>query len=233
MQARAGALGDLPAQALPLRDVTVHADHAAPVRVPVGPVARAGRRSTMLISQVAIVPDGDATAAAQSLLRDMFCPAIGVPVATAQSVEWASLFRVQQGTTATRILFAGSARMRLGRAAPAVLFALPAVQSLGWRQASGLSISYRGGPLAVPGRFRSGPRAGDRAPDVACVRAGGSSTTLLETVAGGRWVLLVGDRAVAARLLPVTVNPTPLTPDALAGYVRAVLAQPGYGPRST
>ncbi|MBV8542703.1 MAG: FAD-dependent monooxygenase [Pseudonocardiales bacterium] len=68
----------------------------------------------------------------------------------------------------------------------------PKTQNLLWRNASQLGIHYRGGPLATkPKRFSSGPRPGERVPDIACRHTDGTPTLLHEAL-NGRWALLTG-----------------------------------------
>jgi 4,5-epoxidase len=68
----------------------------------------------------------------------------------------------------------------------------PKAQNFLWRNASQLGIHYRGGPLATkPGRFSSGPRPGERVPDMACQHTDGILTQLHEAL-NGRWALLAG-----------------------------------------
>jgi 4,5-epoxidase len=68
----------------------------------------------------------------------------------------------------------------------------PRAQNFLWRNASQLGIHYRGGPLAAkPERFSSGPRPGERVPDIACRHADGTPTQLHEAL-NGRWALLAG-----------------------------------------
>lgn len=66
------------------------------------------------------------------------------------------------------------------------------VQQLIWEQASQLKVSYRRGPLARKMRWPvvTGPRAGDRVPDVICRRPDGSPARLHAEL-GRRWVLVV------------------------------------------
>jgi 4,5-epoxidase len=66
----------------------------------------------------------------------------------------------------------------------------PKTQNFIWRNSSQLGIHYRGGPLATkPGRFSSGPRPGERVPDIACQHTDGTPTRLHEAL-NGRWALL-------------------------------------------
>ncbi|WP_431897656.1 FAD-dependent monooxygenase [Nonomuraea sp. bgisy101] len=74
---------------------------------------------------------------------------------------------------------------------------LPAVQRKLLQVSSQLGISYRGGPLA-PRSHGSGPRPGDRMPDIRCRRRDGGETTLHAAI-GGRWAVLAGDEDEAAR----------------------------------
>ncbi|MDR8413797.1 FAD-dependent monooxygenase [Nonomuraea sp. 3-1Str] len=76
---------------------------------------------------------------------------------------------------------------------------LQAVQRRLWLAASQLGISYRGGPLAPETHWwTSGPRPGDRMPDIRCLDAAGGEVTLHAAVLG-RWVVLAADRRVADR----------------------------------
>jgi 4,5-epoxidase len=66
----------------------------------------------------------------------------------------------------------------------------PKTQNFVWRNSSQLGLHYRGGPLATkPGRFFSGPRPGERVPDIACQHTDGTPTQLHEAL-NGRWALL-------------------------------------------
>jgi 4,5-epoxidase len=68
----------------------------------------------------------------------------------------------------------------------------PKAQNFLWRNASQLGIHYRGGPLATkPQWFSSGPRPGERVPDIACQHTDGTPTPLHEAL-HGRWALLTG-----------------------------------------
>lgn len=104
-------------------------------------------------------------------------------------------------TAATRVLFSGQKSFLRDRIA-FPLMRLPLVQQQVWWRASQLGVHYRGGPLAPPDRAR-GPRAGDRAPNIACRRLDGTSTRLHDEL-GDRWVLLgpagQAERAAVRRL---------------------------------
>lgn len=67
------------------------------------------------------------------------------------------------------------------------------VQSILWQNASQLGVHYRGGPLAAPSRRRlgSGPRLGERVPDIQCRDRDGMVVRLHEALQG-RWALLGG-----------------------------------------
>jgi 4,5-epoxidase len=77
----------------------------------------------------------------------------------------------------------------------------PKTQNFLWRNSSQLDIHYRGGPLATkPGRFSSGPRSGERVPDISCRHTDGTPTQLHEAL-NGRWALLArpgNEESVAA-----------------------------------
>lgn len=96
----------------------------------------------------------------------------------------------------TRLVLGGSAAARLVRDHVLVpLMNRPLVQRLIWEQASQLRISYRGGPLAGRGLPLSGPRPGDRVPDLACRRADGTSTRMHAELGSG-WALVAADPAL-------------------------------------
>ena len=90
-------------------------------------------------------------------------------------------------TAATRVLFSGGRSFLRDRVA-FPLMQRPWLQRQLWWRASQLGVHYRRGPLA--GRDAGpGPRAGDRAPNIACLRRDGGRTLLHENL-GDRWVLL-------------------------------------------
>lgn len=91
-------------------------------------------------------------------------------------------------TTATKLLIAGTPLTKVLRMAVVPLVQLRPVRKALFLRTSGLTISYRGGPLA-PNPSRHRPTAGDRVPDIAC----GNGKTLQRIVAGGHWVLLGND----------------------------------------
>jgi 2-polyprenyl-6-methoxyphenol hydroxylase-like FAD-dependent oxidoreductase len=71
------------------------------------------------------------------------------------------------------------------------------VQRRGARRLSQVYVRYPPGPLARQARGRSGPRVGQRMPDIA-VRAGGVDTTLHHVLRDGRHVLVVPAAHTAA-----------------------------------
>ncbi|MBV9162340.1 MAG: FAD-dependent monooxygenase [Pseudonocardiales bacterium] len=92
----------------------------------------------------------------------------------------------------------------------------PKMQNFLWRNSSQLGIHYRGGPLATKaGRFSSGPRPGERVPDIACQHTDGTPTRLHEAL-HGRWALLAGpgneDSVAAAEKRLGANNVVVLTP---------------------
>ncbi|HEX4247069.1 MAG TPA: FAD-dependent monooxygenase [Pseudonocardia sp.] len=102
------------------------------------------------------------------------------------------------GTTsgATRVMYADNTAARLLRDHVVVpLMNRPRVQRWITEGSSQLLVSYRGGPLApagwprTPAWRRSGPRPGDRVPDLVCRRVDGS-TTRLHAELGRRWAVL-------------------------------------------
>ncbi|GAA3141262.1 FAD-dependent monooxygenase [Nonomuraea roseoviolacea] len=103
-------------------------------------------------------------------------------------------------STAVNVMLPDTAWKRLVRdrlVLPAVR--LPAVQRRLWLAASQLGIGYRGGPLArTSHRWASGPRPGDRMPDLRCLDPGGEEVTLHAAVSA-RWVVLAADRRAADR----------------------------------
>jgi 4,5-epoxidase len=102
---------------------------------------------------------------------------------------------VLRGTSAvTRVNIAGNpvGRFLRDRVAPKV-FGLAPVQRWTTYTASQLWVSYRKGPLGGRGPK---PRAGDRIPDVACVRPDGTPS-LLHHELSGRWALLAPPDAPA------------------------------------
>jgi 4,5-epoxidase len=103
-------------------------------------------------------------------------------------------------STATDIMLPHTPWKRLVRdwlVMPAIR--LPAVQRRLWRAASQLDITYRGGPLATAsGRWTTGPRPGDRVPDVTCQRVDGTQVTLHAAISGS-WVVLASDRHQAVQ----------------------------------
>jgi 2-polyprenyl-6-methoxyphenol hydroxylase-like FAD-dependent oxidoreductase len=64
------------------------------------------------------------------------------------------------------------------------------IQRRAARRLSQVYVEYPPGPLARPDRYRSGPRPGQRMPDVA-VRAGSQASTLHRVLRGGRHVLVI------------------------------------------
>lgn len=103
---------------------------------------------------------------------------------------------VLRGTTAvTRVNIASNPIGRFLRDRVAArVFGLAPLQRWITYTASQLWVSYRKGPLGGRG---SKPRAGDRIPDVACVRTDGTPSTLHSEL-GGRWALLVPRGRAAA-----------------------------------
>lgn len=92
----------------------------------------------------------------------------------------------------TRLVLGDTALARLARDHVFVpLLNRPWAQRLIWEHASQLKVSYRRGPLAQR-TFTTGPRPGDRVPDLACRDADGRNTRLHAEL-GSRWVLLVPD----------------------------------------
>ncbi|MGW4128456.1 FAD-dependent monooxygenase [Amycolatopsis japonica] len=68
------------------------------------------------------------------------------------------------------------------------------VQNLLWRNASQLGVHYRNGPLAAQRRFGSGPKPGERVPDILCRDEDGTTVRLHEALQG-RWAVLGGPDA--------------------------------------
>jgi len=102
---------------------------------------------------------------------------------------------VLRGTSAvTRINIASNpiGRFLRDRVAPHV-FGLKAVQRWTTYTASQLWVSYRKGPLGSGGRK---PRAGDRIPDLPCMRSDGTRSRLYREL-GGHWALLLPAEAPA------------------------------------
>ncbi|EST38787.1 hypothetical protein N566_05565 [Streptomycetaceae bacterium MP113-05] len=69
----------------------------------------------------------------------------------------------------------------------------PSVQRLIWEKSSQLKVTYRNGPLAprsLVGRPAGGPHAGDRVPDLECLREDGCPTRLHAELRS-RWALLL------------------------------------------
>jgi 4,5-epoxidase len=102
---------------------------------------------------------------------------------------------VVAGTTvATRTLLGGSAANNWIRDRLVLpVTNLPIVQSRLRSVAGQLSVSYRGGPLALKFQFPNGLRVGDRVADIACRRHDGTATRLHHELAG-RWALVAGSR---------------------------------------
>ncbi len=111
-------------------------------------------------------------------------------------------YEAERRPIATEVLAAtsGMTRLILGDTAPArlvrdhvfvPLLNRPWIQRLIWEHASQLKISYRRGPLARQW-FITGPRPGDRVPDLACRYADGRNTRLHAEL-GSHWVLLTPD----------------------------------------
>jgi 4,5-epoxidase len=76
---------------------------------------------------------------------------------------------------------------------------MPAVQRRLWLVASQLGINYRGGPLASRSHWwTTGPRPGDRVPDMKCRQPGGTEVTLHAAISGS-WVVLARDQHEATR----------------------------------
>ncbi|WP_163512580.1 FAD-dependent oxidoreductase [Fodinicola acaciae] len=122
-------------------------------------------------------------------------------------------------TAATKLLVGGTPLTALLRMVIVPLVQLRAFRKALFLRTSGLTITYRGGPLAD--RAGRKPAAGDRVPDIAC--AGG--TTLQRIVAGGHWVMLNGAdhlRQVAEEALGDVVAAQP----ARAGLTDAILVRP-------
>jgi aromatic ring hydroxylase-like protein len=66
-----------------------------------------------------------------------------------------------------------------------------------WENLSQLKVTYRDGPLGTGRRFSGkGPLPGDRVPDIGCVRADGSHTTLHAEL-GNAWALVMPGRTVS------------------------------------
>ncbi|MGH3914328.1 MAG: FAD-dependent monooxygenase [Pseudonocardiaceae bacterium] len=92
----------------------------------------------------------------------------------------------------TRLILGDTALLRLMRDHAFVpLLNRPWIQRLIWEHASQLKVNYRRGPLAR-WTFTTGPRPGDRVPDLACRHADGRPTRLHAEL-GSRWALLVPD----------------------------------------
>ncbi|MFG2242382.1 FAD-dependent monooxygenase, partial [Streptomyces sp. NPDC048734] len=93
----------------------------------------------------------------------------------------------------TRLAVADNRVMRAVRDRALVpLLRLQTAQRLLWEKSSQLRISYRNGPLGGRwSRLRTGvgPRAGDRVPDLACLREDGSRTRLHGEL-GHRWAIV-------------------------------------------
>lgn len=111
-------------------------------------------------------------------------------------------YEAERRPVATEVLAAtsGMTRLILGDTAPArlvrdhvvvPLLNRPWAQRLIWEHASQLKISYRRGPLAQR-TFTTGPRPGDRIPDLAYRHADGRNTRLHAEL-GSRWALLAPD----------------------------------------
>ncbi|GAA3073145.1 hypothetical protein GCM10020000_67510 [Streptomyces olivoverticillatus] len=64
------------------------------------------------------------------------------------------------------------------------------------------AVDYRTGPLSEQESDRPGLQAGDRAPQVALVRADGRATTLYDELREGGWVAVTADRAAPLDALP-------------------------------
>jgi 4,5-epoxidase len=106
-------------------------------------------------------------------------------------------------TTNTNLILGNNILTRLFRDHVFVpLMRLPAIQRKFQAKGSQLNVNYRGGPLAIGHGLlsrlvdivRSGPRAGDRAPDASCLlRPTGEPTTLGAHSCSGWALLLFGD----------------------------------------
>ena len=90
-------------------------------------------------------------------------------------------------TAATRVIFGGGRSFLRDRVAFPLMRARRVQQQVWW-SASQLGVHYRGRSLAARSRG-PGPRAGDRAPNVVCLRGDGTRTRLHDEL-GDRWVLL-------------------------------------------
>lgn len=119
----------------------------------------------------------------------------------------------------TRLVLGDTAVARLVRDRVFVpLLNRPWVQRRIWEQASQLTLSYRGGPLASPRRWSSSWQPGDRVPDLICRRQDGARTQLHAEL-GPRWALLAVPSPTARGCLQVARGwlggdrVIPLTPD--------------------
>ncbi|MEE1940078.1 FAD-dependent monooxygenase [Streptomyces sp. TRM 70361] len=135
-------------------------------------------------------------------------------------------------SAATRLVVGENPPARMARDRLfAPLLNRPLVQRLVWEEMSQLKVSYRRGPLASR-RLRTAatprPRAGDRVPDLECVREDGGRTRLHPEL-GARWALVApaaaaADLATAARRRLGETNTAVLVP--VAGGRRALLVRP-------
>lgn len=103
----------------------------------------------------------------------------------------------------TRLVLGDTAVARLVRDRVFVpLLNRPWVQRRIWEQASQLTLSYRGGPLASPRRWSPSGQPGDRVPDLGCRRQDGARTQLHAEL-GPRWALLAAPSPTARGCLQV------------------------------
>jgi 4,5-epoxidase len=115
---------------------------------------------------------------------------------------------LQSTTTNTNLLLGNNALTRLFRDHVFIpLMRLPRIQRKFQAKGSQLNVNYRGGPLATGGLLsrmmgvvRSGPRAGDRAPNAPCLLQPAGEPTTLGAQSCPGWALLQfgGDRKAFA-----------------------------------
>ncbi len=208
MLARLGALGDLPARSLPVGQVVVIVNGREMGRLAVGRPTRLVRRPGLLVSQAEI----------EAELRRSLVELGGQT--NEANVQWGcEVVDLDEDPCGVTVRLADGETLRTGRAGAPLLDSYeaerdrvfvpllnrPWVQRRIWDQASQLTLSYRGGPLAAARRWSPAWRPGDRVPDLSCRRQD-RSCSRLHAELSPRWGLLAAPSPTAQGCLQVACD---------------------------